>query len=310
MLKQLVDRLTAVSIVGVDLGSSWLKLAEVASSNGQVILRRCAVAPIGQGDVTSVLKQLTSKAGMATTPVAVGIASPEVIVKPLALPPMPKKELASAIRLEAEQAILNGHTLSEMAVDWYPLSSTSKDLLRGLLAVAPRAAITARMQPVKAAGLRPVVVDVEGLALWNAYWVLVGSREPSPKSVLLINIGARTTNLVIAKGPDELLFVRDLQLGTAALAGGRETEWVSEVRDSLSYVHSQAGLRALDAVSVTGGGSGPTLIPLLKAAVPSSPVTFWNPLTQLARDASSPSVEEALGPLLAVAIGLSLRQRS
>jgi hypothetical protein len=42
----------------------------------------------------------------------------------------------------------------------------------------------------------------------------------------------------------------------------------------------------------------------------SAPVTVWNPLEQLARDERSPDVDPALGPLLAVAIGLALRQPS
>ena len=68
-------------------------------------------------------------------------------------------------------------------------------------------------------------------------------------------------------------------------------------------------MRALDAVYVTGGGAGPDLLPALKATV-AAPVTFWNPLNQLVRDSESPEVEYALGPILAIAIGLALRQPS
>ena len=307
MLKKLVNRFTNVSVIGLDLGSSCVKVVEVEASDGRIILRRCVVVPAGDGDAASVLTQLVRDADMPAASVAVGIASPEVIVKPVQFPPMPKKELASAIQLEAEQAILNGHVLSEMAVDWHALGSDGNGTLRGLLAVVPHAVIAKRLQAVRAAGLRPAVADVEGLALWNAYWALAGASEPASATVLLMNVGARTTNVVIAKGSDELLLVRDLQLGARAIEEGRQAEWVTEVRDSLGYARSQAGLRQLDAAYVTGGGSGPQLLPLLKAAVP-VPVTFWNPLRQLVRDADSPSVEESVGPLLAVAIGLALRQ--
>ena len=307
MLKHLVDRLTTTSIVGVDFGSAALKLVELAAREGQAVLRRCAVQALpGGGASAAVLKRLCDETGIATTHAALGLASPEVIVKPFQFPPMPKKELASAVRLAAEQAILNGHAPGDMAVDWHTLSR-SQESIRGLLAVVPKAAVSARLETAKAAGLRPAVVDVEGLALWNAYWVLAGAQEPTPKTVLLVNVGAHTTNLVIAKGPDELLLIRDLQLGTTSLETDQTADWVAEVRDSLGYARSQGGLRTLDAVYVTGGGSGPKLIPLLKAVTP-APITFWNPLKQLARDAQCPAVDESAGPLLAIAIGLALRQ--
>lgn len=308
MLKQLVQRLTTLPLIGVDVGSAAIKVVELAQTDGRLILRRAGVASAGEapGDA---LRRLLGELGISMHRAAVGLASPQVIVKPFQFPPMPRKELAKAIHLEAEESILNGHAIKEMAVDWHLLASGQADTQRGLLSVVPKSVVTAKLEPVKVAGLRPCIVDVEALALWNAYWVLAGSVEPAPKTVLLANIGAKTTNLVIAKGPDELMLVRDLQLGGKALQESTQSaEWVAEMRDSLGYARAQGGLRALDGVYITGGGSGPNLIPLLKAAV-SAPLTFWNPLNHLERHPEL-TVNEAIGPLLAVAIGLALRQPS
>ena len=308
MLKQFVDRFVISPLIGVDVGSAAVKVVEVAWLNGRLILRHCAVAPVNRDDhLVGVLKRLVAEAGVTTTQAALGLASPDLIVKPFQFPPMPKKELAHAIRLEAEQAILNGHTPDEMAVDWHILSANPKETTRGLLAVVPKTVLRTRLRTVKAAGLRPTVVDVEGLALWNAYWALVGRQESAPKTVLLINLGTQTTNVVIAKGPDHMILVRDLQLGAQALTAGQEKDWIAEVRDSLGYARSKGGLRALDHVYVTGGGSGPNVIPLLQAIV-TAPLTFWNPLHQLMYETHGPLVEDSAGPLLAIAIGLALRQ--
>ena len=308
MLKQLVDHFIAVPLVGIDVGSAALKVVELARTGGQIILRRAVVAAVQGDDQADALKRIWSDAGWRSTHAALGLAAPGVIVKPFEVPPMPRKELRSALQLEAEQAVLNGHSISQMAIDWHVMSSPLKASIRGILAVVPAATLNARLHMARAAGLRPTVVDVEGLALWNAYWALIAVREAAPKTALLMNVGARTTNLVIAKSPDKLLLIRDLQLGATALEAGRSSDWVTEVRDSIGYARSQAGLRALDAAYVTGGGSGPKLIPLMKAAV-SSPVTFWNPLNQLPCGADV-TVEKSIGPLLAIAIGLALRQPS
>jgi type IV pilus assembly protein PilM len=307
MLKQLVDRLTTVPLVGVDVGSSWVKVVQLAQVGDKIALHRAAAKPLDGATPVTLLKRLVIDAGITTSHAAIGLASPQLIVKTFQFPTMPRKELANAVRLEAEQAILNGHLIKDMALDWQAFPTKAKDAIRGLLSVVPKTIVAQRLDAAKAAGLKPAVVDVEGLALWNAYWALVGRAAPAPKTVMLINVGAHTTNLVIAKGPDALILVRDVQLGGQALSEGREHEWATEVQDSLGYARSQGGLRSLDAVYVTGGGSGPSLLPLLKPMV-GVPLTFWNPLQQLVRDGHGPVIDESIGPLLAVAVGLALRQ--
>ena len=307
MLKQLVDQLTVSPLVGVDLGSAAVKLVELTQTGGRLTLHRCAIESIEGKDPTDVLKRLVSESGITTSGVVLALASPRLVVKPFEFPAMPKKDLSNAIHLEAEQSILNGHSLSEIALDWHTFAPSSKETIRGVFSAVPKGVVEARLKTVRAAGLRPSIVDIEGLALWNAYWTLVGSQEPILKTVLLLNIGVRTTNVVIAKGRDALILVRDVQLGAQALGDGHAQDWATEILDSLGYARSQGGLRALESIYVTGGGSGPHVISHLKS-ISAAPLTFWNPLNQVERDAHSPPVDEALGPLLAVAIGLALRQ--
>lgn len=306
MLRRVVDRLTTVSIVGIDVGSGWVKVVEVAQARDRVVVRRCAMAARESQEPAVVLKRLMSDAGLSTPHAALGLASPEVIVRPVQFPPMPPRELASAVRLEAEQAILNGHALSEVAIDWHVLSA-SKRSIRGLLAVVPKSVLMARLHIAKTAGLRPFVVDVEGLALWNAYWTLMASRMPTSQTVLIINIGVHTTNVVIARSPDELLLVRDVQLGAEVVATGRGDDWLTEVCDSLSYARAKVGLRAIDVVAVTGGGSSSQLVSLLRSVL-SAPVEVWNPLDQVVWEVPGLVPQRSVGPLLSVAIGLALRQ--
>ena len=100
--------------------------------------------------------------------------------------------------------------------------------------------------------------------------------------------------------------IRDLQLGGRALSEGREKEWATELRDSLGYARSQGGLRQLDHLYVTGGEGRLLLKSLIESAV-TAPVTFWNPLNDIPC-APGLSVENGVGPLLPIAIGLALRQ--
>ncbi|MBI4167814.1 MAG: pilus assembly protein PilM [Candidatus Aenigmarchaeota archaeon] len=222
---------------------------------------------------------------------------------------MPRKELVSALDLEAERAILNGHLPDEMAKDWYKLGSVTTDTVRGLLAVVPKKIVSNKVQSAKAAGLVPIVVDVEALALWNAYWLLVGSEGSKSETVLLANIGAQTTNLIIAKEPDELILVRDIERGKESSESSERSDLVSEIHDSLIYARSKFGLRTLDRVYVTGGESSPEMVSSLKSLV-RVPIALWNPFDYIKRDPFCAALDHFQGPLFAVAIGLALRRPS
>ena len=308
-LKQLFRELAPSSMVGVDFGSAAIKVVELARDNGRVVLRRCAVTPAAGGDRTLTLRKACAEAGITNPHVAMGLASPELVVRPFQFPRMNRKQLKAAMQLEAEQAILNGHKLTDMAVDWHLIPSDSKESVRGVCAVVPKKELESRLEIARSAGLQPVVVDVEALALWDAYWTLVGKREAAEsKAVLLLNVGARTTNLVVAKGSSELILMRDFRIGTQASDEKLGREWVTEVRDSLRYAHSKGGASwELGAVYLTGGGSSRVDLPALCKAIGVN-VKLWNPLDDLTRETQGPSGEDySVGPLLTVAIGLGLR---
>jgi len=310
-LKDWVDRWTRVSLVGVDLGSTFLKAVELEGADGKILLRRAVVQKLeGKDSTPSFVKQILLEAGITEDQAAVGLASPEIIARPFQFPSMPRKELRHAIQLEAEQAILNGHSLSEMVIDWQSFANSSEGSLRGLLAVAPRNVVSDRLEQFKKAGLSPRIVDIEGLALWNAYWILIGRNEPRARTVLLANIGARTTNLVIGRGRDELLLMRDLSIGAQALSSSASSaEWADEIRDSLGYVRSKGKSFELDHIYLTGGASGPQVPALLSSWI-KAPVTLWNPLDQLqwADPPGTLPLKKSDGPLLTLAVGLTLRR--
>lgn len=302
LINKFIRRTTAQRVVGIDAGSAAVKVVELVRDGAKVRLSRYAIVPTDKNNVSESLGHARREAGNGFHKVAMGIASPEVVLKPFDFPPMPWKELRSAIRLEAEQAILNGHTLDEMAIDWQVFPAEDGERLKGVLAVVPKSVINERMRIAENAGIHPAIIDVDGLALWNAYWVLLGSRELAPGPIALVHVGAGTTNIVVIRGSHEIGLLRDVRIGGMGINEGRSREWLDEVRDSLSYARSQGGLRTLYSVYVTGGYAAQG-INLLRPNL-NIPVTLWNPLEQME---SAEPVTQSLGPLLPIAIGLALR---
>jgi Tfp pilus assembly PilM family ATPase len=305
-VRRIAERLTEVPVVGLDVGRAAVKAARVSWRAGAIQLDGWAVRPIESHDVFGALRAALKQAKADTAHAVLGLASPELIVKPFQVPAIPKKELASAMQLEAEQCILNGHTPQEVVSDWHVLS-TSNQSMRGVLAVVPKSLVAARTRLARSIGLQPICVDAEGLAAWNAYWSLVGRLQPA-RTVLLANVGAGSTNLVLVRGREEVLLVRDLQLGAEAIGHGQGGDWTGEVADSLAYAHAAGGLRGLDAVVLTGGGA-PDALPLLPAVV-NVPTSIWNPLEQVGPAGLPGEPPLPQGLQLTVAIGLALRAAS
>ena len=158
MLQALTRRITEATLVGVDIGSSAVKVVELAPGEGHSMVQRWAVQPIDEDGVEGALRQALRQAGIRAARAAVGLASPEVVVKAFQVPQMPPKELASALQLEGEQAILDGHTPNDVAVDWHVLSRSTQSI-RGMMAVVPKSIVAGRAELVRAVGLRAVVVD-------------------------------------------------------------------------------------------------------------------------------------------------------
>ena len=306
MIQEWIDQLTKIPVVGVDFDSTTIKVAQVVrEKNNKVTLTKAFLIPIEKRNPVDLLGQVMTQGHFKTANVAIGLASPEVIVRPFRFPRMPRKELAGAMRFEAEQATLNGHQPHEMAVDWQH-NRHIKDAHCGLLAVVPKSVMAERVRIAKEAGLKPVVVDVKGLAIWNAYWMLDTGKKSPGQNLLFINIDSDATNLMIAKSPDELILVRDIDLGADALAAGQGNDWISEIRDSLAYARSKSGLRELDVAYMTGGGHSRDALSYLRSVV-SVPVSIWNPFDFVSRDPGA-DIEPSLGPHLTAAIGLALRQ--
>ncbi len=126
-------------------------------------------------------------------------------------PSIPKGEVEQAIRFEAEQII--PFDLAQAALDFVLFDEAmeeGKPVMEGLVVAVHKEEVDKRYVLLKSAGFDPVVLDIDTLALANAYAETEGMNER--ETVALINIGARFTNLSILHGPRRT-FVRDIATG-------------------------------------------------------------------------------------------------
>jgi type IV pilus assembly protein PilM len=218
-------------LIGLDISSSSVKLVELGrSSDGGYVLERCAVEPLEKGwitdgnvekfeEVADAIRRVVKKSGTKTKNVAMSLPASAVITKKIVLPGgMSDAELELQVEGEANQYI--PFSLDEVSLDFCVVgpSSNSAGDVEVLIAASRREKVQDRQGLAEAAGLKPVVVDVESYASRLATGRLIEGlpNKGADIMVALFEVGAMTTSMQVIRN-DEVLYDRDQAFGGAQL---------------------------------------------------------------------------------------------
>ena len=219
------------ALLGVDISSSSVKLVELAhDKSGKLVLERCAIEPLEKGwitdgnvekfdEVADALRRLVKKSGTRTKNVAMALPASAVITKKIILPGgMSEQELEIQVESEANQYI--PFSLDEVSLDFCVVgpSPTSVGDVEVLIAASRKEKVQDRQGLAEAAGLKPVVIDVESYASRLATGRLIENlpNKGVDTIVALFEVGALTTSMQVIRN-DEVLYDRDQAFGGAQL---------------------------------------------------------------------------------------------
>ena len=218
-------------LLGLDISSSSVKLVELGRDKaGNLVLERCAIEPLERGwindgniekfdEVAEALRRLVKKSGAKTKNVAMALPPSAVITKKIILPGgMNDQELEAQVETEANQYI--PFPLDEVSLDFCVIgpSATSVGDVEVLIAASRKEKVQDIQGLAEAAGLSPVIVDVESYASRLAAGRLIENlpNHGSGLIVALFEIGALTTSMQVMRD-DEVLYDRDQAFGGAQL---------------------------------------------------------------------------------------------
>jgi type IV pilus assembly protein PilM len=209
-------------VVGLDLGSSAVKLVEIKERKaGEYHLQRVGIEPLSpeaivdgsimdSSLVVDAIHKLNDETRVKTTNYATSLSGHSVIIKKIQLPAMGADELSESIQWEAEQYI--PFDLNDVRLDYMVLSEGEKgrDTMEVLLVAVKRDKVNDYTSVISQTGKSPVLVDVDAFAIQNAY---EANYDVDPlKTVALVNMGAGVTNInVLARG--STVFWRDISFG-------------------------------------------------------------------------------------------------
>jgi len=209
-------------IVGLDVGTSAVKVFQLKESGGGYQLVQSDVCPLDPDvivdgtvmdaeRVVSAIQEIFSSKRIKTKNVALSVSGISVIVKKITLPEMTEEELDESIHWEAEQYI--PFDIEDVNIDYQilgPVGEEGANQMEVLLVAVKKDKINEYTSLVEEAGLTPVVVDVDAFALENMYEI--NYEIDRNEAVALIDIGAGLMNInVILNGMSA--FTRDISIG-------------------------------------------------------------------------------------------------
>ncbi len=332
--------------IGLDVGSSSIKIVALKRDGAGKKLRLWKYGVKSLPDATSKssdsslaghIKELVTEIKIDHKQVVSSLPGTSAVVRHIQMPRMTLQEAREALKYEAaqyipfksEEAQMDCHILGDAA-------SGNGETMKLMLVAARRSEAKKRVEMLGKADLVPVALDVDSLAILNAFEI-AGMLSKEKDAIGLIHIGARQTNLnIIQNGQPD--FTRDIEVGgggiTVAIARGLGVSLsdaeglkvsgdaiiqphleivlksiVHQLRSSFDYYQGSSA-REIKKAYISGGTSLLRDFGEFLSESVGIDTETWNPLAQI--DTSDfeedAAALEALAPLLPVAVGLASRR--
>ena len=167
-------------VVGIDIGSSSVKLVQLKKQKGVFHLESFGMAPLpsetivdntimDSASIKEAVKNLLESQKIKTKNIVTSMSGNSVIIRKILLPMMSEEELESAIQWEAEQYI--PFELSDVNLDFQIIGPAKEDpsQMNILLVAAKKDVVNDLAMIFRELGLNPQIMDVDCFALENIF---------------------------------------------------------------------------------------------------------------------------------------------
>jgi type IV pilus assembly protein PilM len=218
-------------LIGLDISSSSVKMLELTeASKGSYRIERYAIEPLPRdavvdGNIANLeavaegVKRAWKRLGSSTRYVAMALPAAAVITKKIILPAnLREQEMEAQVESEANQYI--PFALEEVNLDFQIVgpAPSGPDEVEVLIAASRKEKVEDRVACAEAAGLKPLVMDVESYAAQTAF-ELVEIQLPEGgknQTIALIDIGANVMNVTVMRN-SQSVYTREQAFGGGLL---------------------------------------------------------------------------------------------
>jgi type IV pilus assembly protein PilM len=244
--------------IGLDIGSSAVRAAEVETSQGRRVLRRYAQVGLPHGyvvdgeivnvpGVSEALRRLWDEGGFTRTKVITAISGPRVFVRQADVPALNTDDLRSSLKFDGQELI--PIAMDEASFDFSVLDdgkggqpAAGNGTMRILVVAAHRDVLRSHLATLKGAGLTATAMDAAPLALMRAVPPAPDSGDPLAAEVI-VSIGSELTTVAVRQAGVPR-FIRSLTVGgdniTETLANAMHLEMAAAERLKRGAIASEA----------------------------------------------------------------------
>jgi type IV pilus assembly protein PilM len=195
-------------VIGLDIGSSSIKLVELREGKSGYELQNLAISPLppeaivdgalmDSVTIIDAIRDLISTSKTKAKNVVASVSGHSVIVKKITLPIMTEAELEESIQWEAERYI--PFDINDVNIDFQIFGSGQEnpDVMDVVLVAAKKDIINDYVSVIMESGLNPVIIDIDSFALENM--LAINYEVDKEETVAMANVGASMTNINIIK---------------------------------------------------------------------------------------------------------------
>ena len=275
------------TVIGLDITTSSIKLIELAESGGRYRVECYSAEPTPPNSITEksivdadavgeAIRRAAKRSATRTSDVAIAISGDATITKVIQMPSnLSENELESRVEIQADQYI--PFPMDEVSFDFQVMgkSKNDPDLLDILLVATRTENVDQRRAAVEAAGLTPLVVDIEAFALENACQLLTHQMPEGgiDHLIAVVDFGASSTTFSVLDNL-RVVYTRDFSFGGQQLTeeikriyglsledagrakkeGGLPSNYQPEVLDPFVDDMTEQVSRSLQFFLASGGG--------------------------------------------------------
>jgi type IV pilus assembly protein PilM len=215
-------------IITLNLGSQTLGIAEFqAQPQGGLILRSYRLRetmtdPAAEGirhpQISAALREMLNELGVGREPVNYAVSAQSVFARFVKLPAVEEEKIERIIAFEAQQNV--PFPIDEVVWDYQLVGGGGEEQIQVVLVAIKADLLDEINRAVEDSGLRTAIVDVATMALYNAFRYNYSDLSGCS---LLVDIGARTTNLLFVE--PQKIFSRSVPIGGSSVTSAISKEF-------------------------------------------------------------------------------------
>lgn len=334
-------------LLGLDIGTSAIKVVEMKRKGEVHILRQAHVVPLIPGRVSSgaiidaeelasELKSIWNSLNLKTKNVAIALPGSMTILRRARLPYVPEDEIEKAIKWEIEKTL--PFKVEDIHFDYFIYEMREGESIDLIYAVAKKEVIKGFQDLTEMAGLNLDVLDSAYLSLAN---ITIANYDDLGNILFLIfDVGAESSNLLVLKN-NRIVYGRNVEVGgitvTSHIAkatgcsleeaeqtklNGEVDEGVmregahqlalklyNEVIVSLNFAQNLLGTKEqVERIFLTGGSSNTPFLITEVSSLMNTEVHSLLPIRKIDLHPSlEPSYIDEIAPRMPIAMGTALR---